>query len=383
MYQFILGFVSLGILSAFFYFTYMFLRKYEKKNILCEIIVSVIIVQIFKWSFIDITRVPSSSMEKTLIPGDFVLVSKLHYGPRTPSTILQIPLTHQTTKFFEFKSYLDWIQIPFFRFPGFTKIKTNEVVVFNTPSEGNLPMDVRLLYVKRCIGLPGNSVKMIKGNYYVNNEKIEDAPSKTYEFVLITTNKVHKNWFNQYNIHEHELIEEHNDGKNVYVIRILAKHGIEKTVKKISEDIYVYSVKLKEEKPYEETFVGKFDGYIDIVNWGGANGILVPKKGLKIKLNEANINRYWKYIKAECGKSIENKNNNEILLKGKKITEYTFIYDYYFMIGDNIYNSYDSRYWGFVREDEIYAKPLVTIFSKSQDSFFGGLKFRFFKGMWS
>lgn len=382
MVQFVLGFISFVVLALFFCFIYVFLRRYEKKNILSEIIVSVIVVQIFKWSFIDITRVPSSSMEGTLIPGDFVLISKMHYGPRTPSTLLQIPLTHQTTKFFEFKSYLDWIQIPFFRFPGFTKIKANDTVVFNTPSEGKIPMDVRLLYVKRCIGLPGDSIKMIKGGYYINDKRVQDAPFKTYEFILRSNVKLHKNWFKLYNIEDYVYLGENSNNNSTYIIKIFAKYNIAETLKKIVEDTYVNSIELNKYKPNEYTFVSKFDGYVDIVNWGGTNGILIPKKGLKMRLTAANIDRYWKYIKAECNDSIEKKANYEVYLNGVKIYEYVFKYDYYFMIGDNIFNSFDSRFWGFVREDEIYAKPLITIFSKSRETTLGGLKGRFLKGMW-
>lgn len=381
MIQFLFGLISFGVLFAFFYFVCKFLRKYEKKGFVVEILVSVVIVQIFKWSFIDITRVPSSSMEKTLIPGDFVLVSKLHYGPRTPSTLLQIPLTHQTTKFFEFKSYLDWLQIPCFRFPGFTTIKTNDVVVFNTPSENDIPMDVRRFFVKRAIGLPGQRVRMVNGRYYVNNKKSQDPPLKIYEFVLKTSDKLHKNWFKKYNITEYEYFYKNSAGMHMYILKILAKYDIDKTVEDIKNDPYTQSIMLKKQ-PDQGTFVAKFDGYIDIVNWGGTDGILVPKKGLKIELNKSNIDMYWHYMKSEMNKSIERKNGYEIYLNGKVITDYTFLHDYYFMIGDNIYDSCDSRYWGFVRDDEIYAKPLFTILSKSQDSLLGGLKFRFLKGMW-
>ena len=161
-------------------------------------------------------------------------------------------------------------------------------------------------------------------------------------------------------------------------------NNIPQILEDIENDISVVSVKMRSIDPENEfVFVRNFDNYIDLSNWGGEEGILVPKRSSKIKLTKENVNRYWDYIKSECGKDIELINGSEVYFKGKKIDEYEFKYDYYFMIGDNIYGSFDSRYWGFVREDEIYAKALLVVFSKGLDSLFSGLKFRFLKTMWS
>ena len=132
MIQFFLGLVSFLVLSFIFLLIVKVSSKYEKRNFWLGLLFTIIIVQFFKWAFIDLTRVPTGSMEKTLIPGDFVLVSKLHYGLRTPSTLLQIPLTHQKTRFFEFTSYLDWIQIPFFRLPGFSRVPLSPLIITTT-----------------------------------------------------------------------------------------------------------------------------------------------------------------------------------------------------------------------------------------------------------
>ena len=379
MIQFFLGLVSFLVLSCIFFLFVKVSSKYEKRNFWLGLLFTIIIVQFFKWAFIDLTRVPTGSMEKTLIPGDFVLVSKLHYGLRTPSTLLQIPLTHQKTRFFEFTSYLDWIQVPFFRLPGFSRVKRNDAVVFNAPIEPDIPMDVRTFYVKRCIGLPGDFISMQEGKYIVNKENIVDAPSKMYEYVVKTNEMLHKDWFKKYNVTEYVIA-----GENLYIIRLLVKNNIPQILEEIENDISVVSVKMRSIDPENEfVFVRNFDNYIDLCNWGGEEGIFVPKRSSKIKLTKENVNRYWDYIKSECGKDIELINGSEVYFKGKKIDEYEFKYDYYFMIGDNIYGSFDSRYWGFVREDEIYAKALLVVFSKGLDSLFSGLKFRFLKTMWS
>jgi len=375
--MFVFGLFTVIFLGGIFYLILKLLKKYEKKNWKYELVSAVIVVSFFKWSFLDITRVPSGSMEKTLLPGDFVIISKLHYGPRTPSTLLQIPLTHQTTKFLELKSYLDWIQIPFFRFPGFTWIKRNDAVVFNTPSDKNMPLDVRTFYVKRCIGLPGEYIKMINGNYYINGSKIENAPNKMYRFLVKSNQRLTKNFFKKFNIEEFE-----NVGENLYIVNILNKYNIKKTVEKLIDSEYIENVKILSQDTGSPAIIEKFDGYIDVVNWGGDNGILIPKKGLELELSKENIIRYGEYIIDECGKKNIKIVNDEVFIKGKKVTKYTFKHDYYFMIGDNIYNSWDSRFWGFVRDDAIYAKPLLVLFSKSQESLLGGFKLRFLKTMW-
>lgn len=375
--MFILGLFTLVFLGTIFYVILKVLKKYEKKNWKYELLSAVIVVSFFKWAFLDITRVPSGSMEKTLLPGDFVLISKLHYGPRTPSTLLQIPLTHQVTKFLELKSYLDWIQIPFFRFPGFTWIKRNDAVVFNTPSDKNMPLDVRTFYVKRCIGLPGEYIKMIDGDYYINGIKIDNAPNKIFKYLVKSNQRLTKNFFKKFNIEEFEKI-----GENIYVIDILSKFDIKKTVEKLKNNENIEDVKILSQDTGSTSIIEKFEGYIDVVNWGGDKGILIPKIGLEIELTKENISKYGQYIIDECGKKNVKIINDELYIKGKKVTKYTFKHDYYFMIGDNIYNSWDSRFWGFVRDDAIYAKPILVLFSKSQESLLGGLKLRFFKTMW-
>ena len=375
--MFIFGLFTLLFLGAIFYGILFVLKKYEKKNWKYELLSAVIVVSFFKWAFLDITRVPTGSMEKTLLPGDFVLISKLHYGPRTPSTLLQIPLTHQTTKFLELKSYLSWIQIPFFRFPGFTWIKRNDAVVFNTPSDKNMPIDVRTFYVKRCIGLPGEYIKMIDGNYYVNNVKIENAPNKVFKYVVKSKQRLSKNFFKKFNI-----VEIENIGENLYEVNILNKYDVKKTVENLKNNYCIEDVKILSQDTGSPSIIEKFDGYIDVVNWGGDKGILIPKIGLEIELSTENIARYGEYIIDECGKKNVKIVNKDIYIYGKKVTKYTFKHNYYFMIGDNIYNSWDSRFWGFVRDDSIYAKPLLVIFSKSQESLLGGFKLRFLKTMW-
>jgi signal peptidase I len=135
----------------------------QEKSVVREwadaIVFAVIAATIIRWLFLEAFTIPTPSMEKSLLVGDFLFVSKIHYGPRTPKTPLQVPLTHQKIWWTEIPSYVDWIQLPQFRLPGFTSIKQNDVVVFNYPPEFNYPVDLKTNYIKRCVGLPGDSLK--------------------------------------------------------------------------------------------------------------------------------------------------------------------------------------------------------------------------------
>src|ERR1043165_1993031 len=112
----------------------------------------------------QVCKVPTASMKNTLNEGDYILVNKLAYGPRIPITPFAIPFSD---------AYIDW-QLPYFRLPGFSKVKRNDIIVFNYPQEDELPVDHRKLYVKRCIGLPGDEVKIMNAVVYVNGQKAED-----------------------------------------------------------------------------------------------------------------------------------------------------------------------------------------------------------------
>src|SRR6478609_6820944 len=141
-------------------------RKEEKpKSFLREwsdsIIFAVVVATFFRWSVVQAFVIPTPSMENTLLVGDYLFVSKLHYGPQTPKTPLQIPLTHQKIWGTDIPSYLDWIELPTYRFPGLSKIKREDVVVFNVPplsqNEGvEHPMDLKTFYVKRCVAVSGD-----------------------------------------------------------------------------------------------------------------------------------------------------------------------------------------------------------------------------------
>ena len=147
------------------------------------LIFAVIAATIIRWATFEAFTIPTPSMEKTLLVGDFLFVNKLNYGPRSPMTPLQIPLTHQKIWGTNIPSYLEWIKLPQLRLPGFSNIERDDVVVFNYPSELDKPIDLKTYYVKRCVGLPGDTISIDNGIIYINNVEAvspEDLQSRYF-----------------------------------------------------------------------------------------------------------------------------------------------------------------------------------------------------------
>ena len=135
------------------------------------IVFAVVAATLIRWLFMEAFTIPTPSMENSLLVGDFLFVSKMHYGARTPKTPLQVPLTHQKIWGTDIPSYSDLIQLPQYRLPGFTDVERGDVVVFNFPTEHQYPTDLKTNYIKRCIGTPGDVVQVIDRQVYVNDAK--------------------------------------------------------------------------------------------------------------------------------------------------------------------------------------------------------------------
>lgn len=159
---------------------------------------------ILHWGVVEPSTVPTESMENTIMTGDTIIVSKLHYGPRTPITPLQIPLTHQTTKIFNLKSFSTLIKLPSFRFPGFSKVKRGDIVVFNCITEKNLPIDMRTIYVKRCVGLPGEEISSIDDEIFINKQKIDDNENLVFNYFISSQINLGEQWFKKNEIYKYK-----------------------------------------------------------------------------------------------------------------------------------------------------------------------------------
>ncbi len=295
-------------------------------------IIAFFIAVIIKLFIIEAITIPTTSMEKTLLPGDFVFVSKIHYGPRIPMTLLSVPFTNNPNLF------LDWVELPYFRLPGLCRIKNNDVVVFNNPMENGKPVDKRTRYVKRCVGLPGDSVRITDGKIYVNNKKLANPEDVTFNYLVITDGKP----FDKGIVEKADLTEggPSND-KNEYVFTLTQETEMKKII--------------VPEKYYDETLF-PLNNRWNIDNYGP---VYVPKAGDSVKITLENLPLYERIIVIYEQNSIDT-TGDSVYINGKYLEYYRFRMNYYFMVGDNRHNSADSRHWGFVPEDHIIGKGLLT-----------------------
>lgn len=320
------------------------------KFFFADIMPCLIIVTILRWGVGEISTVPTGSMERTIMPDDYVILSKLHYGPRITMTPLQIPLTHQKTHLLKIKSYLEWIKIPYFRLPGFSKIKRNDIVSFNNPEEIFLPVDIRTFYIKRCIGLPGEEIKMINNKVYINNEEIKNCEKSIAQYTFTCEQILPESFFKMHGINTHF----YKTGYNEYIIELEEKQK-EDFLKKN----FLPNIKLCSKRPTKTKLFIEDANYKDITNWGP---IKIPHKGMKININKETLALYGNtIINYDHNENKCEIRDNELYIDGQKIDEYIFKQDYFFMIGDNRHDSVDSRFWGFVPEDHIHGK-CISIF---------------------
>lgn len=328
-------------------------------------------------------------MENSLLVGDYLFVSRLHYGTTTPITPLQVPLTHQTIWGTQIPSYLDWIQLPQFRLPGFTDVKNGDVVVFNLPVEhpdtyqkySNVlpdlhphPVDLRSNYIKRCVGIPGDQLEVKAGQVVINGVPAANPPGMQQEYFLSATTQVNEeNVFRRNGVVDYAPFTESfgdtiaSNDEFGYIIKTT-----DETVEKLKAYDFVKRIQpILLDKGLKEPYLFPNSDQLD---WNKDNygPILVPKKGATITLNAGNVALYADVIKSDEGNAGITIENGKILQNGKALERYTFRQDYYFMMGDNRHNSADSRYWGFVPKDHIVGKAVFVWMSIDPDptSFF-------------
>ena len=368
--------------------------------------------------FIQPYIIPTGSLEKTLLIGDFLFVSKFHYGARTPMTAVAFPMVHDTLPIVKTKSYLDFPQLPYFRLPGFQKVTRNEIVVFSWPADTvrqffvkekgvRKPIDKKSNYVKRCVGIPGDTLSIVDGFVHINGERstLPDRAKTQYVHTAyrakgISGRKLQsenfKDFTRKYRIdnisnESYQALLPYiygiysNERDNFVVISPAAGIPVEVARKlrlKMSEIL----------EPQKELLltiaeadrinkVMELDSIIRQVNrsktpntsffpnhlpydWNEDNfgPIVLPKAGTSVNLTLQNLPLYKKIIR-EYEKNLLEVIDGAIFINGKETTRYNFQQDYYWMMGDNRHRSEDSRYWGFVPEDHIVGKPVLIWFS--------------------
>lgn len=353
------------------------IRKSRLRDWTDSILFAVVAASLIRWFLIEAFTIPTSSMERSLMVGDFLFVSKVNYGPRVPITPLSFPFVHN--QMLGGKSYIEKPSLPYYRIPGFEEIENGDVVVFNYPWDSDRPIDKRDNYIKRCIGIPGDSVEIIGQAVHINGKELPLPENGQYEYLVRA--KPNRD------ISERLQRELH---LNLGDVRALGKgnYSMMLSEEKVKEVEALDVVKSVERRRYKE---GDFDSRVFPnykklpwnVDYYGP--LWIPQKGVTVPMNEQGYALYKYAIENyEYPDSRLTKADGKVFLDGQEITEYTFRMDYYFMMGDNRHNSSDSRYWGFVPEDHIVGKALFVWFSwdKYQEGFFSKIRWeRFFNGI--
>ncbi|MCB0489291.1 MAG: signal peptidase I [Cyclobacteriaceae bacterium] len=323
------------------------------------IVFAVVVATLFRWSLVEAFVIPTPSMENSLLVGDYLFVSKIHYGSRTPRTPLQIPLTHQKIWGTEIPSYLDWIQLPSYRFPGFRFVERGESVVFNVPKDlldpTERPVDLKTYLVKRCVAVGGDELEIKNNQLFINGTISKNPPEMKLSYVVTAKDEIHQRNFSSLDMNsdDYSFLGRTSDAKAVY--RMLLTSDQLSDLKQAPYIISIEDGSKLNEAGGAPLFPSLMNGQWDAENYGP---LKVPAKGWTIKVDASTLDRYGELIEEYEGNENVTVSNGQLSIDGELVSEYTFKQDYYFMMGDNRHNSLDSRFWGFVPADHILGKPL-------------------------
>lgn len=339
-----------------------------------SVLFAVIAATLIRFLTFEAYAIPTPSMENSLMVGDYLFVSKLHYGIRTPKTPLQVPLTHQKIWGTNIPSFSTAIQLPIYRLPGFTHVKNGDVVVFNYPpqkaDEPAYPTDLKTNFIKRCIGIPGDVIEIRQEQVYINGTVLPTPSRSETSYFVKTTEVLDERFFRKYDIvndfksPEGPFINwqplESVDGATKTPTLVGYRVNMTQAVRdQLAELDWVKGIEPMREQAGQTT-PGIYGGSANSWNQDNFGPLSVPKKGVTIPINKQTIAVYGPIIQRYEENAGVEVTPTVVRINSRPITTYTFKQDYYFMMGDNRHNSEDSRYWGFVPEDHIVGKAVFV-----------------------
>jgi signal peptidase I len=417
----VLGIATFGLYIYYVNYTqklnYISDRSLKPKNAVADTISSIafalVVATIVHTYVMQPFQIPTASLEKSLLIGDFLFVSKLHYGARPQMTAIAAPMVHDTIPFINVKSYLSFPQYPYFRLPGIQKIHNNDIVVFNWPTDTlynmykaadkryDKPIDKKTNYVKRCVGVPGDSLSIKDGIVFINGKELilpERAKPqyihKVYSKETVSTELLKQVGSTEFdrtfevqfsNNTQAEVIQDYMTknpeeiGKGTYKIKTNFNGIPQNVINELSLNIhevldYEVDVNLNLKAAEELRNNKSIDSVIRIIlpkdvknhsmfpetkDWSLDNfgPIYIPQEGKTVALNLQSLPFYKRIITEYEGNELK-VNGAEIKINGQVATTYTFKQNYYWMMGDNRHNSLDARYWGYTPENHIVGKPV-------------------------